>query len=239
MPGWMIGVLALVIIGGVTAFILWRKKTKKVETAWHDDPSTRAFKLINSITPVASSLANVYFEPGTDRNSFSLASCDAGIEKAFEKGGCAGYPIDRPRHRISIVVFNSIPDSQGDPAFKVFIRPGNFYYNTEWDKEQGTGAEVDHYVLAAAQMVAVGEPYGDVIVVPHHSGNEAHLATVVEYEMEHVLLAYYDGTKFEETKNHGQGQGHPLIPDCPGGALGFASRPFTGLCGGAPDSVGR
>lgn len=233
MEGWVIGVLALAAIAGITLFILGRKKAKKEADLWKLPAFDRARKIKEIVAPVKTPAGhNVYFEQGTDRSVFSLPACDAGIEKSFQKAECAGYVVDRSKHNISIFVFNSEPDSNGDPAYKIFIKPGNYYYGSEWDKKAGQGEEVDHYILAAAETVAIGDPLGDWIVVPHHSGKEAHLSTVCEYELEHISLAYHNGPRFEETKNHGNGQGHPLLSDCPGMAM-FTSRPFKGTCGGA------
>lgn len=212
---YLIPILVLGAIAAVTLFFLWRKKAKKLDDAWKLDALNRAIKIKETVQPVLTPNEHkVYFEKGTDPSVFSLAACDEGIEKTFQKGECAGYQVDRSAHDISIFVFVSEPDSQGDPAYKVYIAPGNPYYGSEWDKKAGQGAEVDHYILAAAQTVAIGNPFGDWIVVPHHSGKEDHLSTVCEYEMEHIILAYHDGPKYEETKTHGQGQGHPIIPDC-------------------------
>jgi hypothetical protein len=231
MEGWMIGVAALGLVAAVTLFILWRKKKQKAADAWKQGTSARAFAILKEVPPVITPAGHkVYFEKGTDPSVFSIPACDAGIEKTFNKCECAGYQVDRSAHIVSIVVLNSIPDSAGDPAFKVFIGPASPYFGSQWDKEAGKGQEVDHYILAAGQTIAVGAPYGDVIAIPHHSGKEAHLSTVCEYEAEHFTLARYDGPKFEQTKEHLTG-GHPLLADCPGMAM-FTSRPFKGICAG-------
>lgn len=233
MNGIIIGILIAAAIGGFVFWRIYARNKKKADNAWKADPFGRALRIINSTTPAITPNGHkVYFETGTDPATFSLPACDVGVGKTFEKAECVPYPVDRSVHRISIVVFRAEQDSQGDPAYRVFISHTNPYYQSEWDKGGKAGLEVDHYVLAAAQNVAVGEPYGDVIVVPHHAGREAHLATVVEYEMEHIIFSWHDGPKFDATATHING-GHPLIPDCPGTAVGLVSRPFKGLCMGA------
>ncbi len=226
-------ILILAALAAVTLLFLYLKKKKKADNAWKEPAFSRAERIIAS-TP-ASSTPNghkVHFEAGAKQETMSYDAMDRGVEKTFAKGECAGYAVDRPRHRITFVVFNSEPDSQGDPCYRQFIKPGNPYFGGEFDKKAGQGEEVDHYILVAAQIVAIGDPLGDVIVVPHHTGNEVHLATVCEYEMEHAVLAAYDGPKFEATKTHGFGQGHPLMDDCPGMFSSAASQQFAGLCGG-------
>jgi hypothetical protein len=229
MPEWSIGLIALGFVAGITAFILWRKSAKKKADAWKMPVETRAFRIMDSVTPIVTPNGHqVYFEEGADPSAFSLAACDRGIEYTNKKSECIGYPVDRSQHHNSIVVFNSIPDSLGDPAYKVYIGTLSPYYGSEWDKEAGKGEEVDHYILAAGQTVAVGEPFGDIMVIPHHSGKEAHLETVVGFEREHMDLSWYDGFKFEDTKYHLTG-GHPLIEDTCGSD--FLPKPaFKGLC---------
>ena len=226
MEGWIIGIIAVALILGFILFLRYREHKSDRAKDWKWSPWERSLKLINAknftLTPGG---AKVYFEQPLTPQGFSLPACDLGIRKAFEKAECAGYAVNRGQHNISIISLPSENDSQGDPAFRVFISHTSEYYNSEWDKATCPGLECDHYVLAAGQTVAVGTPYGDVIVVPHHIGKDEHLATVVEYEMEHVLLSYYDPVKFEETKYHLNGAGHPLIPDCaPTGAVGFMNR---------------
>lgn len=230
MNGLIIGIIIAAALGGFVFWLIRSRNKKKAANEWKFGTFDRAMKIVNSTTPLVTPNGHkVYFESGTDKNSFSLPACDIGVEKTFTKAECVPYPVDRTQHRISIVVFNAIADSQCDPAFKVYITNQNWYYNSEWDKATCPGDECDHYVLAAGQTIAVGEPYGDVIVVPHHAGKEEHLARVVEYEMEHVILAWADGPRYEATVNHQNGNGHPLLSDCPG-AVQFASRPFTGVC---------
>jgi hypothetical protein len=236
MNEYVIAGIVMAALAGVVAFFIWKRKAKKAANAWKENTLDRARRIIASTTPSITPAGHkVYFEPGTDKTTFTLAACDAGIERTFQKGGeCAGYTIDRPRHRISIIVLAAEMDSQGDPAFRVYISNQNPYWNSEWDKATCPGDECDHYVLAAAQTIAVGDPQGDWIVVPHHAGREAHLSTVCEYEMEHVLLSYVDPDKYWATQTHGNGQGHPLIDDsCLPQRVGLIGREFQGLCAGA------
>jgi hypothetical protein len=208
-----IGIIAILIIAAITGIILYLKKKKKKENVWKFGAWALAKTIIDTTSPETTPANHKIYKDVTVTNLNPEAN-DEGIEETFKKGECANYPVDRSRHRVSTVVFPSIPDSQGDPCYKEFISPGNPYYGTEWDGEAGKGEEADHYVKVAGQTVAVGEPYGDVIVIPEHTANQSsHQSLVTSFEMEHVCLAYYDGYKFEETKYHLTG-GHPLIADC-------------------------
>jgi hypothetical protein len=85
-------------------------------------------------------------------------------------------------------------------------------------------------------MIAAGEPYGDVIAVPHPQGQAQFLENIVDYEYEHIAYAFYDGDKYEQTKIHGSGLGHPIIPPCvPTGEAFVSQRMVTDvvMCGGA------
>ncbi len=210
-------ILILAAIAAVTVFFLWRKKKKKVEEAWKWGAIDRSVDLIKSraadvLTPGGIAL---WFEAGLDHN-IDLASADAGFDNMLSKLGCAGYSVDRSTFRPKIAVLASIlsPESH-TPSYKEFIAPGNYYYGSEFDMERGKGEEVDHYVLAAGQMVAVGDPLGDVIAIAHPQGNSQFTKDIVDFENEHLGFAHHDANKFEETKTHGIGRGHPIMDSCP------------------------
>jgi hypothetical protein len=209
----IIGVVAAVI--GVVAFLLITRSRKRAQRVLDQSPLNRALRVIKEIPPVVGPGGiKFYFEEGTDRNTFSMQACADGVEKTFEKSECAGYPVNRRLHEIKIAVLNSVPDSEGNPALKYVIGPLSGYWNSEWDKATCPGEECEHWILAAAAVATTGAPYGDGLIIPHHAGNEEHLARVCEYEMEHCALAYYDQVKYDATKVHGAGQGHPLISEC-------------------------
>jgi hypothetical protein len=213
MPEWSIGLIALGFVVGITAFILWRKSAKKKADAWKKGAFDRSQAIIDSSDPITTPAGEkMYKEEGV--TNLNPDANDEGIEETFKKCECAGYPVDRTRHDVTTIIFKSEPDSQGDPCYREFIGTQNPYFNSEWDKMQGHGEEVDHYILVAGQTITAGHPFGDRIVIPEHtSAQKAHQALVTSFEMEHVTLAYYDGPKFEDTKYHLTG-GHPLIPDC-------------------------
>lgn len=231
-------ILILAALVGVTLFFVFLRKKKKADNAWKKSALDRALDIIKTTDPsFTHNGIKVHFEKGADPATMSFDPMDRGVEHTFAKGECAGYTVDRHLHPITITVFNSEPDSQGDPCYREYIGPNTPYFNSEWDKEKGKGQEVDHYILVAGEMIGAGEPKGDMIVIPHHVDKEDHLETIVCFEMEHCLLCQVDGPLFEETKTHGFGHGHPILSECPGAAVSLVSRPFTGLCGGASKVV--
>jgi hypothetical protein len=224
-------IILIAVVGGIVAWSLLTRNKKREEKKLDQSPLNRALRVIKEIAPVTGPGGiKFYFEEGTDRGSFSQQACWLGAEKTFEKAGCAGYPVNRSAHEIKIAVLNSVPDSEGNPALKYVIGPLSGYWNSEWDKATCPGEECEHWILAAAAVATIGTPYGDTLIIPHHAGNEEHLARVVEYEMEHCVLAYHDQPKFDATKVHGSGQGHPLIPECVP-TLATIVHPATGLDG--------
>lgn len=210
----------LALIAGVTIWFLWKKKKQKEADSWKKSAFDRANDIKEYATPISTPMGQqVYFERGTNPAVFSLEACDVGRRKAFEKISCAPItsgPVDPTRHvSSSIYVFQSeIAPESGIPCYRIFIGPGSYYYNSEWDMQRGNGQEVDHYILAAGQMIGADFQLGDSICVPHYTGREVELARIVEYENEHIMLAYYWGDEYQRTKEHGSGTGHPLLPDC-------------------------
>lgn len=202
--------IALGIAVGVWYF--WRERVDRSHD-WRSGTDSRVGALLRGThqltTPGGIPL---YFEPNQDVASFPKDAPDAGWEAVLARAACE-YPVNASNHKPKVCVLGDGQlDSQGDPCFKVYINMHSPYYNSEWDQRAGQGHNVDHYVLAAGQITRIGEPFGDVIAIPFHNREQAsHCQTICDFEWEHALLAWYDGEKFERTKIHGGGQGHPLI----------------------------
>jgi hypothetical protein len=218
--------IAVAVVGLIVLFVRRRKKKN-----WNNSPETRIWKAYHEGRKVATLNGHtVHYEDGLGPQDTISLGVDAGADRCFTKFECGYSNVDRSRHRIHVVVLRSEPDSRGNPCFRVPVGPGDPYYDSLWDKMRGQGGQ-QHYILAAGQTVAAGEPYGDVVGIGH--GDEAWTAQITEYELEHAFLAWYDGPKYEETKAHLNGAGHPLVQDCPGERrAAFASRGGI-ACGGA------
>jgi hypothetical protein len=208
-PYLVIGALVAVVL-----IILWLRNRKRKSEEWKQPTFTRATAMLKGTPVTTPGGVQLFYEKGVPQD-LDHAIIDRAYENVFKKLECNGYTPNRAQHRPKIVVLNSIlsPESQ-TPSYKIFIRPGNFYYGGPYDMEAGKGEEVDHYVLAAGEMIAAGEPHGDVIAVPHPQGKNDFLENIVDFEFEHIAYAWYDGVKFEETKVHGGGLGHPIISPC-------------------------
>jgi hypothetical protein len=228
-PYLVIGALVAVVL-----IILWLRKKKRADNAWKEPTFGRATAMLKgSPAQTTPGGVQIYYEKGVAQD-LDHAIVDRAYENVFKKLECNGYTVNRAQHRAKIVVLNSIlsPESR-TPSYKIFIRPGNYYYGGPYDMEAGKGEEVDHYVLAAGEMIAAGEPYGDVIAVPHPQGQAQFLENIVDFEFEHIGYAWYDGVKYDETQNHGGGYGHPIIAPCVPTGEGFAMHDLPGdvVCG--------
>lgn len=131
---------------------------------------------------------------------------DQGIQRAITKARCQGYSsFDTSRLKIEIVTGD---DAVLSPIGQVpsIRRPCGNYCGTEWD--DGTG-----HILVGGYHKPDGDR--DKLVLPYIQGHEADLSLAAEYESEHWILRHNDQDKYQMTAVHGQGQGHPLIPNCP------------------------
>lgn len=133
-----------------------------------------------------------------------------GLDRAIAKARCRNYTraLSRTEYIVAVVTPSEERSSDGMPAY---AEPAGPY----------AGGIYDHggYILVAGQMISADVDDGNIIAVPMHSNTPAeltHLALAVEYEAEHIILAYNDGDEFERTKFHTADTPHPIIPDCPG-----------------------
>ena len=196
-------IFILLAIAGVTILIKWLVK----KPDWFTDPVTRGYKALNN-APEQAQDVKFYYETGASKIPHDAAL--RGIADSFGRAGCK-YPVDRASHTLKVVVLKGEKSPAGVPSFRVAIAPTSPYWNSDFDMMKGSKRGI-HYILAAGQMLATGEPYGDVIMIPSDT-DEHFIETICDYESEHFILAKYDGDEFERTKYHGEGTSHPVIPD--------------------------
>lgn len=192
--------IVLIICIGFAALVAWlylrRKRIPSIED--------RVFGITNKTTDISG--MQVWLENGANVTGTDLTAIELGFNRTFEKARCRAYQRALSLSDYIVAIVKGEPDSDGNPCYRI---PAGVYAGTVYDK--------GGYILVAGQMLTVGEPYGNIIVIPEHNGqNLDHLALVAEFEAEHVVLAYNDPDEFERTKVHGDGTGHPIIPNCPG-----------------------
>jgi hypothetical protein len=204
-------IIICLAIAGFVVFLLLRIKNKRQDDAWKVDTESRARRIMAEVPAIKKGKFAVYYEKGLVARDAITEAFIVGVDRCDEKGRCVGYDVDRNNMPCSVVVFASETDSQGNPAFRVPIAPQNPYYGSEYDKGSPDGGDT-HYILAAGQTIASGTPLGFICVVGYPpQGKESYFSTCAEYEREHDLLAWFNGEKYEATKYHGPGAGHPLI----------------------------
>ena len=192
-------ILVIIFVVAAAVWMLLKKRAKRAARilAIEDRvyPITNKRQIPNSF--------ELWLEKGADGpTEAEIAAMENGLARCFEKARRQGYdrPLNLGDYKIAIVNSIRAPESHLW-SYKLPVGP---YAGTEWD--------LGGYILAAGQMVAVGEPYGNILAIPDHHGTDLEeLSLILEYEAEHVILAFCDPEKFEATKVHGAGQGHPLF----------------------------
>lgn len=189
--------IILALAGIVTALLIW-KFTRKAKIRSIED---RVYAITEK-THTAGGV-ELWIEKGAVCSMSETFAIEAGLEQCFAKARRVGYdrPLNLSDYKVAIIA-----DSIRSPEAQIwsYKLPAGPYTGTEWD--------LGGYILAAGQMLAAGEPFGNIIAIPDHHGTDLEqLEQIVMYECEHIILAHCDGDKFEATKIHGQGQGHPLF----------------------------
>jgi len=64
------------------------------------------------------------------------------------------------------------------------------------------------YIYAAGMVIDFPS---SSFIIAEHTRNFDGISTVVRYEGEHIVLYYNDRQRFEETKDHSRGGGHPIL----------------------------
>lgn len=129
---------------------------------------------------------------------------DEGLSNCFERARRQGYTLALD-HRQYKVCFLDNPERAPESGILSYRLPPGPYAGTEWD--------LGGYILAAGQMIMADYEEGNLIALPEHNGQDQDsLRTIADYETEHIVLCYNDGERYEATKIHGQGKGHPIIP---------------------------
>jgi hypothetical protein len=184
-------------VGIAVALIIWKVTHRRKVLSIED----RVFAITEKFRSPGG--VEIWVEENAVCSPVEQAAIENGLLQCFEKARAQGYdrPLSLTDYRVAIIA-----DSVRSPEAQIwsYKLPAGPYTGTEWD--------LGGYILAAGQMIAAGTPYGNIIAIPDHHGTDLEqLEQIVMYEAEHIILAYCDGDKFEATKIHGQGQGHPLF----------------------------
>lgn len=130
-----------------------------------------------------------------------LDAIDKGLDDLFAVAKKNRYSR-RLRHSdytIFIAKADRDKDSSGNysPAFAIGAAQ---YKGTEYD--QGG------YIFAAGMVVNFNPM---AFIIAEHTKNLNQVSDVVRYEGEHLVLYHNDRRRYEETKDHSKGGGHPIL----------------------------
>lgn len=143
--------------------------------------------------------ANVY---SVNRpNSQILAAIDKGLTDLF-----AVARKNRYRKRLNYseyTVFIAKPDREKNAA-------GNYSPDIAVGAAQYAGSEYDKggYIYASGMVIAFSPM---TFVIADHTKELSRVSEIVRYEGEHLVLYHNDRRRYNETADHSQGGGHPIL----------------------------
>lgn len=167
------------------------------------------------------------------RTMVSRAESITGDRFSFEAttpNGARVYGVSRPTNQMLRAIDDGLADlfavarknnynrRLSYAEYTVFIaRPdrtknadGNYSPDFAIGAAQYAGTEYDKggYIYAAG-MVSSFNPMS--FIIAEHARDFNRVAEVVRYEGEHLVLYHNDHRRFEETRDHSQGGGHPIL----------------------------
>ncbi|MEP6925021.1 MAG: hypothetical protein ABI954_11200 [Pyrinomonadaceae bacterium] len=130
-----------------------------------------------------------------------LAAIDQGLTDLFAVARKNSYKkhLNYADYTIFIARADRTKDSDGkySPDFAIGAAQ---YAGTVFDK--------GGYVYAAGMVVALSP---SAFVIAEHSKQFERVSDVVRYEGEHLVLYHNDRRRFNETRDHSKGGGHPIL----------------------------
>jgi len=130
-----------------------------------------------------------------------LAAIDKGLTDLFAVARKNGY--SRKLNYADYTVFIGKPDriKDGSGKYSPDIAVGAAQYaGTQYDK--------GGYIYASGMVLAQNPP---TFVIAEHTADFPRVSDVVRYEGEHLVLYHNDRRRYEATKDHSQGGGHPIL----------------------------
>lgn len=143
--------------------------------------------------------ANVYAVHQPSRAT--LDAIDQGLTDLFVVARRNGY--DRKLNYTEYSIFIAKADRQKDAD-------GNYSPGIAVGAAQYAGTEYDKggYIYAAGMVIARNPM---AFVIAEHTSNLDRVAEIVRFEGEHLVLYHNDRRRYEETKDHSRGGGHPIL----------------------------
>lgn len=193
--GYAIGIAAFIVFVAIAYLTMKSRKTRT-------DTRSRVLNITDKRRQPSG--MEIWVEAGAVVSPAEIDAIERGLKRCFDRARAAGYtrPFDLNAWQVAILGDSIKAPESGIWAMKV---PLGEYAGTEWDTGVG-------YLMAAGQTIGVGEPLGILIALPDHPDDDMEQIGIdAETEAEHVILAWEDPDKYEATKFHGVGEGHPLF----------------------------
>ena len=134
-------------------------------------------------------------------SSAMLSAIDKGLTDLFVVARRNGY--NRRLNYTDYTVFIANADRQKDASGKYSpdIAVGAAQY-------AGTDYDQGGYIFAAGMVIARNPM---AFVIAEHTSDLSRVSDLVRYEGEHLVLYHNDRRRYEATKDHSKGGGHPIL----------------------------
>lgn len=142
-------------------------------------------------------------------NVYAVRQPSAAMLNAIDKGLADLFAIARKNgysRRLNFAdysVFIANADREKDSG-------GNYSPGIAVGAAQYKGTEYDQggYIFAAGMVIARNPM---AFVIAEHTSNFGSVSDIVRFEGEHLVLYHNDRKRYEATKDHSQGGGHPIL----------------------------
>jgi hypothetical protein len=134
-------------------------------------------------------------------NAVMLDAIDKGLQDLFAIAGKHNYRrrLNYSDYTIFIARTDRTKDSNDQYSPDIAVGAGQ-YAGTVYDK--------GGYVYAAGMVVAFNPC---AFIIAEHTKNFERVSNVVRYEGEHLILYHNDRRLYDQTYDHSQGGGHPIL----------------------------
>lgn len=134
-------------------------------------------------------------------SSTMLNAIDKGLTDLFAVARKNGYKRKLRYSDYSVFVANA--DRTKDSA-------GNYSPDIAVGAAQYAGTDYDQggFIYAAGMVIAFNPM---AFVIAEHTGDTSRVADLVRFEGEHLVLYHNDRRRYNETADHSQGGGHPIL----------------------------
>jgi hypothetical protein len=130
-----------------------------------------------------------------------LNAIDRGLSELFAVARRNGYRRGLNHASYTVFIANADRTKNADGQYSPDIAVGAAQY-------AGTGYDQGGYIFAAGMIIARNPM---AFVIAEHQRDLNRVSDLVRYEGEHLVLYQNDRRRYEQTKDHSQGGGHPIL----------------------------